>query len=231
MSDEGETKELIFAETKEYLRFGEFCDACRKYRYIGICHGVPGAGKTRSAREYARWDMLSPLFPEELFTLVGRRYLDDQFPHKPFAAPGSPAFTEVLSCRTIYYTAPVAATPSRIEREVMALSASLSYLVEAAEQASRGKDDFLLAYRLPKRTELVIVDEAQRLKMAAIEQLRDLYDRLHFGLVLIGQRRTLKRRWRATHNCIPASDLRISFGCSPKMKPDGCLGSAGVTWG
>ena len=187
MSEEGETKELIFAETKEYLRFGEFCDACRKYRYIGICHGVPGAGKTRSAREYARWDMLSPLFPEELFTLVGRRYLDDQFPHKPFATPGSPAFTEVLSCRTIYYTAPVAATPSRIEREVMALSASLSYLVEAAEQASRGKDDFLLAYRLPKRTELVIVDEAQRLKMAAIEQLRDLYDRLHFGLVLIGQ--------------------------------------------
>ena len=159
----------------------------RKYRYIGICHGVPGAGKTRSAREYARWDMLSPLFPEELFTLVGRRYLDDQFPHKPFATPGSPAFTEVLSCRTVYYTAPVGATPSRIEREVMALSATLSYLVEAAEQASRGKDDFLLAYRLPKRTELVIVDEAQRLKMAALEQLRDLYDRLNFGLVLVGQ--------------------------------------------
>jgi DNA transposition AAA+ family ATPase len=187
MSEEPETKELVFAPTKEYLRFGEFCDACRKYRYIGICHGVPGAGKTRSAREYARWDMLSPLFPEELFTLVGRRYLDDQFPHKPFATPGSPAFTEVLSCRTVYYTAPVGATPSRIEREVMALSATLSYLVEAAEQASRGKDDFLLAYRLPKRTELVIVDEAQRLKMAALEQLLDLYDRLNFGLVLVGQ--------------------------------------------
>lgn len=187
MSEEPETKELVFATTKEYLRFGEFCDACRKYRYIGICHGVPGAGKTRSAQEYADWNLLSPLFPEELFTLVGRRHLDEQFPHKPFATPGSPAFTEVLSCRTIYYTAPVGATPSRIEREVMALSATLSYLVEAAEQASRGKDDFLLAYRLPKRTELVIVDEAQRLKMAALEQLRDLYDRLHFGLVLIGQ--------------------------------------------
>ncbi len=187
MSDEGETKELVFAETKEYLRFGEFCDACRKYRYIGICHGVPGAGKTRSAREYAQWDTLSPLFPEELFTLVGRRYLDDQFPHKPFATPGSPAFTEVLSCRTVYYTAPVGATPSRIEREVMALSATLSYLVEAAEQASRGKDDFLLAYRLPKRTELVIVDEAQRRHFQALGLIDDHYDRLNFGLVLVGQ--------------------------------------------
>jgi DNA transposition AAA+ family ATPase len=187
MSDEGETKELVFAPTKEHLRFGEFCDACRKYRYIGLCHGVPGAGKTRSAREYAGWDVLSPLFPEELFTLVGRRHLDDQFPHKPFATPGSPDFTEVLPCRTVYYTAPVTATASRIEREVMALQATLSYLVEEASQASRGKDDFLLAYRLPKRTELVIVDEAQRLRMAGLEQLRDLYDRGKFGLILLGQ--------------------------------------------
>jgi DNA transposition AAA+ family ATPase len=93
----------------------------------------------------------------------------------------------VAPCRTIYYTAPVTASASRIEREVMALQATLSYLVEAAEQASREKDDFLLAYRLPKRTELVIVDEAQRLRMAGLEQLRDLYDKGKFGLVLIGQ--------------------------------------------
>ncbi|WP_207229551.1 hypothetical protein [Ktedonosporobacter rubrisoli] len=85
--------------------------------------------------------------------------------------------TSVLSCCTVYYTAPVAATPSRSEHEVIALSATLPYLVEAAEQISCGKDDFLLAYRLPKRTELVIVDEAQRLKMAALEQIRDPNDR------------------------------------------------------
>src|SRR5438270_5006482 len=187
MSDQPKTKELLFASTKESRQFGELCDACHTSRYIGICHGTPGVGKTRSAREYASWDALSSLFPEELFTLVGRRHLDDQFPHKPFAAPGSPAYTEVLPCRTVYYTAPVAATASRIEREVMALSASLAYVVEAAEQAGRGKDDFLYAYRLPKRTELVIVDEADRLKMAGLEQLRDLYDRGNFGLVLIGQ--------------------------------------------
>lgn len=153
MSDQPQMKELVFASTKEYLRFGEFCDACRKYRYIGLCHGVPGAGKTRSAREYASWDALSSLLPEQLFTLAGRSHLDEHFPHKPFATLASPTFTEVLACRTVYYTAPVSASAGRIEREVMALSASLSYLVEAAEHASRGKDDFLMAYRLPKRHE------------------------------------------------------------------------------
>jgi len=185
-SDVSQMKTLPFASTKEYRLFSEFCDACRKYRYIGLCHGVPGAGKTRSAREYASWDRIEPLLPEQLFTLVGRSHVDGNFPHKPFASLVSPAFTEVLPCRTVLYTAPVAASPGRIEREVMSLNASLSYLVEAAEQASRGKDDFLLAYRLPERTELVIVDEADRLKMTGLEQLRDHYDRGRFGLVLIG---------------------------------------------
>lgn len=190
MSDQGssqpQTKTLVFASTKEYRRFSEFCDACRKYRYIGVCHGVPGAGKTRSAREYASWDRIEPLLPEQLFTLAGRSHSNGEFPHKPFASLMAPSFTEIAPCRSAFYTAPVASSPGRIEREVMARSASLSYLVEAAEQASRGNDDFLLSYRIPERTELVIVDEADRLKMAGLEQLRDLYDRGRFGLVLIG---------------------------------------------
>jgi DNA transposition AAA+ family ATPase len=126
------------------------------------------------------------LLPEQLFTLAGRSHYDGQFPHKPFASLVAPSFQEILPCRTVFYTAPVAASPGRIEREVMALCAALSYLVEAAEQASRGTDDFLLAYRVPDRTELVIVDEADRLKMTGLEQLRDLYDRGRFGMILIG---------------------------------------------
>ncbi|EFF61597.1 conserved domain protein [Enterococcus faecium PC4.1] len=45
-----------FIETKEYKRFAEFCDACIKYKYIGICYGAPGVGKTLSSRYYCNWD-------------------------------------------------------------------------------------------------------------------------------------------------------------------------------
>lgn len=186
MNEPAQVSKLPFVETKEYYRFAEFCDACRRYQYIGLCYGVPGVGKTESARAYAQWDRIEPLLPEELFTLAGRSYLDGNFPHKPFASVVAPSFTEILPCRTVFYTPPVASSPGRIEREVKVLCASLSYLVEAASQASRNTDDFLLAYRIPDRTELVIADEVNRLKETGLEQLRDLYDRGHFGMVLIG---------------------------------------------
>src|SRR5438477_1293623 len=82
-------------ETLEHRRFAEFCDACKRYKYIGLCYGPPGVGKTVSARHYANWDRM-----QEFWSHPGH---------------DAAAVAEIAASSTVFYTAPVVGAPSIIE--------------------------------------------------------------------------------------------------------------------
>lgn len=180
-----------FANTGEHRRFAEFCEDRRRYRDIGVCVGIPGVGKTVSARRYASWQTLEPFFDHQA-------YLEKPPP-------------EVASCSAVYYTVQPAHTPKSITVEIERKCGLLNWMVNTARSYGDSAKDTDNAEKdgtdsvghdrgglisVEDRTELLIVDEAQFLKNNALEQLRYLYDRDGFGLVLIGMPgldRTLSR--------------------------------------
>jgi DNA transposition AAA+ family ATPase len=207
----GETRPN-FVSTKSSRRFGEMCDACRRARVVGLGYGPPGTGKTESAKQYAQWDLFKPFLPESLITFTGRSAMDDLYPYRPFPFPSAPLDPSMQQCRTVFYTPPVSATVARIEKQVLTLFAAFSYLVEAATQGHQGEREFLVTRRFSHLIELLIVDEANRLKDAGLELMRDFSDRGEFALVLLGMPGLEKRLMRA-----PQLYSRVGF--AHEMEP------------
>jgi DNA transposition AAA+ family ATPase len=154
-----------FVVTKEHRRFAEFADAVRRDRYIGLCYGPPGVGKTLSAWQYAGWDIVGPF-------LQAFRPLDVPVPH------------QAMANRTIIYTPKVHTTARIVDKEITFLHERLSWGIEWELQTP--KDFTTLSKSCGPCAELLIVDEADRLKTPTLEQLRDHHDRTGIGLILIG---------------------------------------------
>ena len=155
-----------FIVTKEHRRFTEFADALRKQCTIGLCFGPAGVGKTLSARRHAHWDLAEPL----LHTWGPRDPSDD----KVYAA--------LSRSRTVFYTPTVGGTLRELRQDLHRLTARVEACIEQSRMSSEG-------IRLIARNniiELIIIDEAERLSTAALEHLRDTFDRSHVGLMLIG---------------------------------------------
>jgi DNA transposition AAA+ family ATPase len=202
-----------FVVTKEHRRFIEFCEACRRYRYIGLCYGPPGVGKTLSARHYANWDRIEASTPARDATIT--------------------ALTAVLENDTVFYTPAVVHTAAQVERDIVHLRSTLRSLrVEDLERQQRVRLDAIREQervaeeerqrrlfteldwyadpppeglskpaspymrlsqehhhalaQIADPTTLVLIDEADRLKMAALEQVRDIFDHGGIGVVFIG---------------------------------------------
>jgi DNA transposition AAA+ family ATPase len=155
-----------FITTKEYLRFVEFCDACEQHRYIGLCYGVPGVGKTHSALRSTQWSLIQQW----------AAHTDDK-------ARAELAVATVQQCRAVFYTAPVSNTPGRVWQQILASQHALDTAVRGATQLL-GQTS--LTGRTQQHTRIIVVDEADRLTTNSLEQLRDIYDQTGIGLVLIG---------------------------------------------
>lgn len=158
-----------FVETSEHRRFAELCDAVRRYRYIGVCYGPPGVGKTISAHYYAGWDVVGPFLSSR----------DQALQPAPLAA---------IERRTVVYTPPVSNSPRRLELELYELCRGLDIAIGMTlfDPLQPVGNRHAPTRRLHPNLELIIVDEADRLRQPALEQLRDHHDRRGLGLVLIG---------------------------------------------
>jgi DNA transposition AAA+ family ATPase len=197
-----------FVETREYRRFREFCDACRRHRYVGLCYGPAGVGKTLSARHYADWDRV----------LACDRYADR----------GDFRTDDVPGNGCVLYTATVVNSPGQIQSDVfrlrhrmreivrLAVRTETEPLVTAAQRKlEKERDDLLIKHDWLKGkpaslkraqaavskaildraeqdrgardpTDLLLVDEVDWLRMSGLEQLRAIFDAGGIGLVLIG---------------------------------------------
>ena len=147
-----------FIVTKEHRRFVEFCDACRRYRYIGLCYGPPGVGKTVSARSYARQNLVEHL-------LTDGHMLD------------LPIYPEILESSTLLYTPSLAHSPSRLEKDIAEGRKQLNDLHYWMQSAMDRQVVHELPVATKETTQLIVVDEADRLKPIGLEQMRDIYDR------------------------------------------------------
>jgi hypothetical protein len=161
-----------FLITKEHRRFIEFADACRRERYIGLCYGPPGVGKTLSARQYAHWDTITPAMMDRFGEF--RDPFEDSHDAHPFGP-------EILAeTRSVLWTPNVTVSPRQVDYDMPMLCRRFNVTVE--RHLSPQTDFFGDIWHV----ELLIVDEADRLKTTGLEQLRDFFDRRSIGLILIG---------------------------------------------
>jgi hypothetical protein len=198
-----------FLVTKEHRRFIEFADTCRREQYIGLCYGQPGVGKTLSARQHTHWPTIEPAVHDAYWTAT------DQADRGPAALADS---------RSVLWTLTVTITANQIDQQLPWLCRRFSMLVDHHLDPVGARP--LRYTREAWAVELLIVDEADRLKTAGLEQLRDFFDRHPVGMILIGMP-GLEKRLARYPQLYSASASRTTTGRSPPSNFTSCSAITG----
>jgi len=172
-----------FIITKEYRKFAEFCAACTRNAYIGLCYGPPGVGKTFAANHFTHWDFL------ELWQQSATEY------YPP---------VEVRKYDSVLYTPDVAQSPKEVTSQVRAARFRLQQAIIYSQD-----DDHVHVRSDADTVKLIIVDEADRLSALGLETLRALSDREKISVIFIGMP-GLEKRLASTRSCTPGLDLCTS---------------------
>jgi DNA transposition AAA+ family ATPase len=152
-----------FLITKQYRRFAEICNKSQKGQIMSLVFGKTGLGKTRSAMHYSQWHLIEPLL------------------QKPVAARQVPA--SLVGCTTAVYTPDIRVTPKKLHSGIATLRNRFDELMDQATLWYPSED----VNPFPQRhLKLLIIDEADRLKFASLEYLRDLYDRTNVSILMLG---------------------------------------------
>tara|TARA_B100000780_G_C21118271_1_gene452691 strand:- start:1563 stop:2528 length:966 start_codon:yes stop_codon:yes gene_type:complete len=210
---------VSFIDTQQYRLFSEFCDACAEHKYIGICYGPPGVGKTLSARRYSNWTR----FSGTEFSLTGEAYHEHLKASRP------------IKSTTILYTPSVAVNAKALYRDIDGMRERIRVSSQKMTRLNQRRDELLnqakakrkreraeyeasqiaeerglkyhpscadyetsptvyevqresteLRKKIKDPTQLIIVDETERLSASSLEQVRYIYDEGGVGVLLIG---------------------------------------------
>ena len=155
-----------FVATKEHRRFAEFAATVRRHRYVGLCYGPAGVGKTLSARRLARRDKAEPL-------LADWRHRDgtEHAVHHALARG-----------RAVFYTPTVGGPLREVRDDLGDLLRRVEGCIDLALHPGRVMPE---VSRTP-RVELLVIDEAERLSFQSLEYVRDVFDSTGLGVILIG---------------------------------------------
>lgn len=198
-----------FLATKEHRRFTEFASACRREKYIGVCFGPPGVGKTLSARHHSSWDDVAPWLTRD--TAIQFAIHDKHMGQDPvaFNDPG-----------IVLWTPTVTTSPKQLNDQLRELGLRYSRMAEHHVTPGGTANAYFDRADPMRAIDLLIVDEADRLKNTGLEQLRDLFDRNNIGLILIGMPGFEKRLARYpqlysrigfAHRYAPLSESELRF--------------------